>query len=375
MTISIISFTSQGQRLSLQLREKLLESSPEKAAPGNECVRVLLYTKYECDGEEKNELIHSVSDLGEWAAERFERHNAIVFVSACGIAVRTIAPLVQDKRKDSLVLVMDEAGHFVIPLLSGHIGGANRLAQEIAKRMGAVPVITTATDVNGKFAVDVFAQEQGLYVRNKSGIKEVSSRILRGEKATIALEGMTQSQCAEWLAARLGECPGELVPVDDTDFSETDIFLSSGENAGGDGQRVSRLYLNPREYILGMGCRKGKTFSELRQFAEERLRRLGIVSEEIYAIASIARKRDEEGLWDLADYLRVPFLTFSERELEQAQGEFEVHGSAFVLEQVGVDNVCERAAMAACGGHGTMVMEKDACDGMTLAIVRRDWRV
>lgn len=384
MTISIISFTSQGQKFSRQLKGRLLENSLKNSLE-KERVRVLLYTKCAGDAEENGDDLVPVADLREWAAQRFERRDVLIFIGACGIAVRTIAPFVQDKRKDSPVLVLDEGGQFVIPLLSGHIGGANRLAQEIAECMGAVPVITTATDGNHKFAVDVFAQEQGFRVWNKSGIKEVSSRILRGEKVTIAVEGMSQTQCAEWLAERLGECPCELVPVDDADSLDkasegrrlpgADILLCGGEAGKEDRQGASLLYLKPREYILGIGCRKGKEFQALRRFVEDRLSRLGIDTEDVYGIASIHRKREEEGLWELADYLHVPFLTFSEQELNGVQGTFQVHGSDFVREQVGVDNVCERAALAACGGHGTMILEKQACEGMTLAIVRRDWRV
>ena len=97
--------------------------------------------------------------LKEWCLRCFEEGEALVFVGACGIAVRTIAPFLQDKTKDPAVLVMDEAGRYVISLVSGHLGGANRLALKIAESLGAEPVITTATDVNGKFAVDVFAKD------------------------------------------------------------------------------------------------------------------------------------------------------------------------------------------------------------------------
>lgn len=95
--------------------------------------------------------------LPAWTERMFQEMDAILFIGACGIAVRSIAPYVKSKKTDPAVLCMDEQGKFVISLLSGHIGGANELTEEVAAVTGAVPVITTATDVNHKFAVDVFA--------------------------------------------------------------------------------------------------------------------------------------------------------------------------------------------------------------------------
>lgn len=105
-----------------------------------------------------------------WAGEQMAAHHALVFVGACGIAVRAIAPWITDKLHDSPVLVMDEQGQYVIPLLSGHVGGANELAVRLAEELGAVPVITTATDLHGSFAVDLFAKRNDLWIHNRRGL-------------------------------------------------------------------------------------------------------------------------------------------------------------------------------------------------------------
>ena len=97
----------------------------------------------------------------EWAARYFCSADALVFVSSCGIAVRSIASLVSSKMTDPAVLVIDECGKLVISLLSGHVGGANDLTREIASMIGAVPVITTATDLHEVFAADLFAKKNG----------------------------------------------------------------------------------------------------------------------------------------------------------------------------------------------------------------------
>ncbi len=133
MNISIITFTENGTKLAEKIRQAFVNTKTEEA---------------------KN-LGLSLSD---WTRQQFAEKNAIVVIGACGIAVRMIAPFVSDKLSDSPVVVADEAGTFVIPLLSGHVGGANELAEQIAGQIGGIPVITTATDVNHTFSVDLFAK-------------------------------------------------------------------------------------------------------------------------------------------------------------------------------------------------------------------------
>lgn len=98
------------------------------------------------------------NSLSAWAGEQMAARHALIFIGACGIAVRAIAPWIMDKLHDSPVLVADEMGKYVIPLLSGHVGGANELAVRLAGALGAIPVITTATDLHDSFAVDIFAK-------------------------------------------------------------------------------------------------------------------------------------------------------------------------------------------------------------------------
>lgn len=368
MTISIISFTESGQRLSLRLRQKLEETSGSRTArqrsSGRE--RVLLYAGSSVlPGTD----ICPVNDLRAWAAEQFSLCRALVFIGAAGIAVRSIAPFVRDKLNDSPVLVMDEKGAYVIPLLSGHVGGANDLAQRLAACLGAVPVLTTATDINGRFAVDVFASEHGFSIQDRAGIAKVSARILRGEQVTAAVEGMSAAQCREWFARLCGECPAELAPVDAKTRGPVGIYIAEQAR----GQEEVSLWLKPRKYILGMGCKEGKTYAELAEFAEKQLQSCGISGEEVCALASIDRKQGEEGLMTLADCLKVPFVTFPPEKLAAAEGTF--HGSAFVESRVGVDNVCERAAWVCAGTGAGLILEKTARDGMTLAIAERDWRL
>ena len=118
-------------------------------------------------GEENPHIQFVEEPLGEWTKQRMMEGNAILFIGACGIAVRAIAPHLSDKLHDVPVLVMDETGQYVIPILAGHVGGANELARYLAAVMEAEAVITTATDLHEKFAVDLFAKKNHLQILNK----------------------------------------------------------------------------------------------------------------------------------------------------------------------------------------------------------------
>ena len=178
MRLSIISFTENGKQLSESI-VKLLERELE----------IRLYTK--CEAGIKDDLYSDIlfvkTSVGDWAKEQIQEQNALLFIGACGIAVRAVAPHLTDKLHDVPVLVMDEKGKYVIPILSGHMGGANDLANHIAEKTGAEAVITTATDLNKKFAVDLFAKRNRLYIANKDGIVKVSSKVLAGKEITMSI--------------------------------------------------------------------------------------------------------------------------------------------------------------------------------------------
>ena len=178
MKLSIISFTQNGRVLSKKIA-KLLDE-----------MEYTLYTKYKACCQEEQTVRFVTQSIGEWAEEQFaerkafQTSDALVFIGACGIAVRAIAPHITDKLHDSPVLVMDEKGEYVIPILSGHVGGANELAVSLAEKTGAKPVITTATDIHNQFAIDLFAKKNGLTIVNKDGIAKVSSKVI----ATVSLK-------------------------------------------------------------------------------------------------------------------------------------------------------------------------------------------
>lgn len=380
MKISVISFTKTGQ----QLAERIRESMGGKNA-------VMLYTKCSRMGkktvpaadsgsdiiaektpginpvaktESSADAIHVQSSLPTWAGEQMAAHHALVFVGACGIAVRAIAPWITDKLHDSPVLVMDEQGQYVIPLLAGHVGGANELATCLAEELGAIPVITTATDLHGSFAVDLFAKRNRLWIRNREGIARVSAKVLAGEEITMSVQtGHLASEKVIPAGIRLCAYP----PVEKVDVLIADNMEEIFQ------KEAAELLLQPKKYILGVGCKKGTDSVKLEAFLRKILEEQGIAIEQVTALASIDVKKEEDCLLKFSETYRIPFWTYAAQELQAVPGEF--HGSAFVKAQVGVDNVCERAAMKAAGADGRIYLGKQAQDGMTVAIAERVWKV
>ena len=288
-------------------------------------------------------LVPKSASREEICEAAFRNREALVFIGAAGIAVRFVAPFVRDKLEDPPVLVMDEFGQHVIPLLSGHIGGANALALEIAEAVGAYPVITTATDLNGSFPADLFAKENGLAAANREGIAKVSSSALEGRPVTI--------------------CIKDYPPA-----GHVDVRIADREDAAALKDPVS-LVLCPKSYAVGMGCRRGKPYEELREFAERVLSENGIELKYAGCIASIDIKKDEEGLRRLSQAWRMPLITFDAELLSKAEGDFS--HSDTVLEKTGVDNVCERAAVLAAGRGSRLAVKKTAENGMTIAVAER----
>ena len=332
MQIRIISFTENGEKCASKIADVLVAS-------GHEC-RSYALPKYarDCDAP----LDVSASD---WAKEGFMQADSLIFCCAAGIAVRAISPYVKDKTEDPAVIVVDEKGQFVIPLLSGHIGGANELAHEIAEITGGQAVITTATDINGLFAVDVFAEKNNLKITDISLAKEISAALLRGETVGFYSDVPYKGHLPKGLTEEKENLGIAVTAKDISPFPRA-------------------LRLIPKGYAVGIGCKRGKCFSELYEFLQRVLCGNGIKPEEIRAIASIDIKKDESGLTELCKALDVPFITYSTDELKGAEGDFSE--SEFVEKTTGVSCVCERAAaLASCGEP---VLRKVSEDGKTIAI-------
>ena len=362
MKISMICFTLTGQ----QTGEKL-----KKALEGQRhTVSLCAKSRY---------LPESIKEsTKEWAGEAFERADGIVFIGAAGIAVRSIAPYVAGKKTDPAVLVTDECGRFVISLLSGHLGGANDFALNAAEALQAVPVITTATDIEGKFAVDVFAKKNSCQIFRMTEAKEVSAALLAGEKVGFYSEFPWE-----------GRLPDGLINCSGSAF-DTVPKVGVAVTIHKDCKPFSRTtHVVPPAVILGMGCRKNKEARAVEKAAFDLLEKKQIYPQAVACLASIDIKKEEPGLLALAEKMGIPFETFSSEALLMVEGEFTA--SSFVSKTVGVDNVCERSALRAAQERSTrnhakpdngqgrekshLIQKKQAADGVTAALALEEWRI
>lgn len=284
--------------------------------------------------------------------------DAIIFVGATGIAVRAIAPFICGKAVDPAVLVIDEAGRYVISLLSGHLGGANALARTAASLIEAEPIITTATDAESAFAVDTFAKENGFLLTDLRKAKEVSAKVLRGEKLRIYSDIPM-----ERLVQRPARHEAELVPAQDID--RADIVISYRTKLL---NQATGLRLIAKRVHVGLGARKGVTQAEVAAAVATCLEDAGIDPRAVVALASIDLKKQETGILAYSYESGVPFVTYTAEELRTVEGAFA--GSSFVQSVTGVANVCERAAAYAAGrsGHAEVLVHKTIHGSVTTAV-------
>ena len=382
-SIAVISFTRRGFELSLRIREVLGKARTE------------LYTKKESAAQESGEAVYVKKSLRDWCAEIFSRSAAVIFIGASGIAVRTIAPFLVSKKSDPAVLVADEQGKHIISLLSGHLGGGNELTVFLAEALGADPVITTASDVNGKLAVDVWALKNHLAISDMNLAKGVAAEIVERKRIPFCCDGVIRGEIPEELlyAGGSGEMAwseqkesetgetascGISVSVKRTDPGNcAEVLRENSMDRSAEGNNMEILHLVPEAVIAGIGCRRGKSRKELEKALDEVLEENRVDVRSICCLASIDLKKDEPGLLQLAEELGVPFKTFPAEELQKVSGFFSASG--FVSEITGVDNVCERAALAVLEEkereQAQFLCRKTAKDGITIALLEKKWEV
>lgn len=372
MNIQMIAFTEKGYRLAEQLRTRWITTSDTlcsanavdqdaSRAGGGQPPRIELHAK--------TEALPAISDprslqdiVGEWFTK--SAADAIIFVGATGIAVRAIAPFICGKAVDPAVLVIDEAGRYVISLLSGHLGGANALARTAASLIEAEPIITTATDAESAFAVDTFAKENGFLLTDLRKAKEVSAKVLRGEKLRIYSDIPM-----ERLVQRPARHEAELVPAQEID--RADIIISYRTHILKPAEKSSQaigLRLIAKRVHVGLGARKGVMQAEVAAAVATCLEDAGIDPRAVVALASIDLKKQEAGILAYSYESGVPFVTYTAEELRTVEGAFA--GSSFVQSVTGVANVCERAAAYAAGrsGHAEVLVHKTIHGNVTTAV-------
>mgnify|MGYP000128212216 FL=1 len=275
----------------------------------------------------------------------------LIFIMATGIVVRTISPFLKDKKTDPAVVVMDEKGRFVISLTGGHLGGANELAREIARYIGAEPVITTSSDINDHRALDLWAKEHNLVIDDPSRLPSVATRLINRGFLKIYADPRFSLE---------GPCPPDFIPVSDP--SEADLIITNRIGLRKESQ--GQIILRPRNLIVGIGCNSGTDALEIEEAVKKVFEKYSLSFNSIHSLATIDLKAKEKGLIDFARRHGFNLLIFSPEELNRIK---DIDPSEAVFRATGAMGVSEPAALLASGAKELLV-PKEKHGNVTVAV-------
>jgi len=371
MRTAILALTEQGARTARRVRAALPDAdvfvSRRVAAQADAAGEVSTDGVHASDGAAaENGGMRTFGRIAQVTAEIFAQYDALVFIMAAGIVVRSIAPLVRDKLADPAVVVLDEQAQHVISLLSGHVGGANALARQLAAALGADPVITTATDVEGLAAPDAVAAQLGLMPWPHGAILNVNRALLDGARvryvvdASLPLAAFYRERLAAGGAA--GAAPAATV---DVVLTQDPAWFPAHQHHGG-------LFLRPMRLVAGVGCRRGTAQAEILAALADAASRIRVPQEAVAALASTVVKRDEAGLRAAAEALGVPIFFYDNETLAKVITAYGLRESSFVKQTIGVGNVAEAAALAEAGRASRIALGKTKYEKVTVALV---WQI
>jgi cobalt-precorrin 5A hydrolase len=290
----------------------------------------------------------------------FYQYDALIFVMASGIVVRTIAPLIQNKTKDPAIIVIDQQGRYVISLMSGHIGGANKLALQIADSLNAQPVITTATDIENKISFDIFAKENNLKIENIENLKYISSAVLSDtDVGLISDHQIYKDKMPEYIITENAENIAYKVVISDRILN----FEDNNKNV---------LFLRPQTLVVGIGCKKNIDSTYLEECFIDILKKQNLSLMSVFAISTIDIKSNEKAILDLCRKYSIRLEIADNEKILKSAEKFEK--SEFVKEVTGVPSVAEGSAYV-ISENGEKICGKVRYKGVTLAVFRKNLNI
>lgn len=317
--IAIITVTKNGVVLAKKIKDK------------EENIDIYTMKKFSEEG-----LFEIENSLAETVGNIFKKYYGIIFITAMGIAVRVISPYIQKKDIDPCILVVDENGNFIIPILSGHLGGGNELASKIATKIKALPLITTSSDISGKIAVDTLATKINGRLKDLESAKKVTSLIVAGEKVQIK------------------------VPDNISDENPSGVILISNK------ENIEMTQIIPKNIVIGIGCKKGSSKEKIIFAIKDILKELNISNKAIRVIGTVDVKKDEIGIIESAKYFDVPLKIIQRDEIKKIQDRFEK--SEFVEKIIGVTSVSAPCSVLSSEKNGKLLIEKKRYEGVTLSV-------
>lgn len=319
--------------------------------------------------------IYNKENFKENLQAGFGRYDSLICIMATGIVVRILAPLIVHKTSDPAVVVLDQKGKYAISLLSGHLGGANDLAREMAAISGGEAVITTATDVAGELSFDTFAKKHDMAIENIGQLKHISGALLSGKKVNVFTDKNAAKLYPE-LAKEQKRGMIAILPLSEffkTYTIESNIpsvviderlFVSNSTVP----QAAPVLYLRPRTICAGIGCKRNMEQKPIEEALLQTLKEEGIHPLSLKCIATIPLKSDEPGIIGTAANLNVPLQIIPTEEIENLDiNQLGIQTSEFVASQTGVLSVSTACSYLA-SGKGTILRDKAKHKGITIAL-------
>lgn len=282
-----------------------------------------------------------IADFTQELTQKFNAYDGHIFIMASGIVIRKIASLLQSKDVDPAILLIDEGKHFVISLLSGHLGGANELTQSVASILNLIPVITTSSDITGKIAVDTIAQTLKTELEDLNSAKEVTSLIVDGKTVNILL-------------------PKNIKFVERQETNSDGVILVSNRK----NLKITKMI--PKNIVIGIGCKKNTKSEEIIRAIEQSMEKQNLDMKSIKHIATVDVKQKEAGLLEAASILKVDLKIISREEIRSIEHLFE--GSDFVQENIGVRAVSEPVAFLSSSKKGKFLEMKSRYHRITVSI-------
>ncbi|MCC7554204.1 MAG: cobalamin biosynthesis protein [Methanobacteriaceae archaeon] len=332
MKVAIISLTEKGLKLSNKIKNYLDNDS------------TIIKTDIFYKDVKKNFKI------------AFFEYDMIIAIMASGIVIRSIAKLIDSKLKDPGILNLDENGEFVISLLSGHIGGANKFSKKIAGLLDTQEVITTSTDVNQKIAIDYLSNLFYLKILNPKSILYFNKAILNGEMIELFFN---RNNKLDYIIDFIEKNTLEtyLIKYDDK-LSKNEILAKVNNH---------EIIIKERDLVVGIGCRKGKNHNEILKGLKIAINDLNLPIERINYIATGEMKKNEKGIIDISYNLNIPLKIVDIEKLKLFKSK-DCSISKFVKSNFGINGVSEQSALIVAGFDSKLIYKKKAFDGVTIAI-------
>ena len=342
MKIAVIVLTERGRKTALRLRDCFVDK-PD------------LYLHEHCQSAGSS---FSFKHLRQLMPLLWTGYSLLIFIMATGIVVRQISSYLENKARDPAVLVLDDNGRFIIPLLSGHLGGANAWARYLAALLPATPVITTATDAANLIAPDEYARRFNWKVWPLKNLPQINRLLLERGYLIVWTEYPLPENHPIKQDSNYRFLP-------DDQCTRADLIITACSPT-----TDSQLFLIPPSLGAGIGCRRGIGTDAVLQAVSLALKQAGVSSQALGGLYSIDLKADEKGLAEAALILKIPFKTFSSDWIQQVNTEQNLAKSELVKNKIGVDGVCEAASILGTQ-MGELILPKLKLQGITIALSRQ----